>query len=581
MPTINLFMWGYQSHFQITAEGKAEDVFRALNPHFMPEVFLIGVLEDEREGRHPVCLEPEHPRLRVSAFNKIHELARSLRNVDPESRIFQSHPMAQQNQDRRLDMRSYRNAIVEILNRELAYADDKCFVSYPAKVEGYQVFVVLKLNKRLIDETYSLTKTVFNDRFEIRTSFTASVIREFLEGCRQSLYGPSPGTETIGPANVELFRLAGKDFMYTVSQAGGNFQGLHGLFDACNTISSLRYEGSEGLGKIVIAKRGHKNVRLLLELAEPIEIHDYRKVRKFLEVTDKNSVILCDAAYIYGLAELIGRYNPTEESIFEIEFLQHYKWDVKHEGHSLMTVSYMQPALPRDRLDKQLFDLDIVRIFTKIEKRDSEYLWELIEIAIQQQHGTMLVISDNAKTEAKRLAKQSFGLQATRLHKDLFRTITAIDGAVLLDRKGTCHAIGLILDGKASDNGDSSRGARYNSAVRYMDGVKKPTMIVIVSEDGMIDIIPKLRPQVRHSMITKAVDDFRGFAGGEFSRRGFYKFMNFFEKIAFYLNEEECDMINSLRKKLEVHPDATEGLYVTFPDLQPDPQMNDSFYLPE
>lgn len=574
-------MWGYQSHFQITAEGKAEDVFRTLNPHYLPEVFLVGILEDERDDRYPVCLEPENPGIRVSAFSKVHELAASLRNVDPESRIFQTHPVAQQNQDRRLEVRSHRKAIQEILKRELSYENDQFFVSYPAKVEGYQVFVVLKLTKALLNESYSLTKTVYNDRFEIRTSFTASVIREFLEGCRESLYSPSPGTDTIGPANVELFRLAGKDFMYTVAQAGGNFEGLHGLFDACNTISSLRYEGSEGIGKMVIAKRSHKNVRMILELAEPIDVDNHRKVRKFLEITDKHSVIYSDSAYIYGLAELVGRYNPTEESLFEIEFLQHYKWDVKHDGHTLMTVSYMQPQLPRDRLDKQQFDLDIVRIFPKIEKRDTEYLWELIEVAIQQQHGTMLVISDIAKGEAKRLGKQSFALQPSRLNKDFFRTITAIDGAVLLDRKGACHAIGVILDGKASEHGDSSRGARYNSAIRYMDGMKRPTMIVIVSEDGMIDIIPRLRPQVKHSMITATIHRLRSFADDQFSRRGFYKFMNFFEKIAFYLTAEECAEINALRKRLETHPDATEGIHVNFPELAPDPAMNTSFYLPE
>lgn len=573
-------MWGYQSHFQIRAESKAERVFKMLNPQFNPEVFLVGILEDELEDRYPVCLEPEYPGIRVSAFADVHKVAKTLRSVDPESRMYHSHPIAQENQEKRLDARSYRNAILEILNRELAYEDEKCYVSYPAKVEGYQVFIVLKLKKTVLSAHYNLNKMVFNDRFEIRTSFTESVIMLFLNGCREALYGPSPGTDTIGPEDVELFRVAADDFMNTISQVGGNIDGLYGLFDVCNTISSLRYEGGEGIGKMVIARRGHKNVRMILDLAEPIDMSNHRKVRKFLEVADKRSVIFSDSAYIFGLAELVGHYNPTEESLFEIEFLQHYKWDVKHDGHTMMTVSYMQPQLPRERLDKQLFNNDIARIFSKIDKHDIEYLWELIEIAVQQQHGTMLVISDTAKIEARRLGKQSFALQPVRLNKEFFRKITAIDGAVLLDRKGVCHAIGVILDGKASEHGDSSRGARYNSAVRYMDGTKKPTMIVIVSEDGMIDIIPKLRKQIKHSVITDAINKFRTFAGEEFSRRVFYKFMNYFKEVQFYLTKEECDEINSLRRQLETHPDATEGLHMNFADMVPNPEMNASFYLP-
>lgn len=37
---------------------------------------------------------------------------------------------------------------------------------------------------------------------------------------------------------------------------------------------------------------------------------------------------------------------------------------------------------------------------------------------------------------------------------------------------------------------DSSRGARYNSAVRYDEQLKN-SVAVVVSQDGMVDIIPR------------------------------------------------------------------------------------------
>ena len=61
---------------------------------------------------------------------------------------------------------------------------------------------------------------------------------------------------------------------------------------------------------------------------------------------------------------------------------------------------------------------------------------------------------------------------------------------MLIQPDGTCHAIGAILDGLATEKGDSSRGSRYNSAVRYVNSSKYPVLAVVVSEDGWIDLLP-------------------------------------------------------------------------------------------
>ena len=86
----------------------------------------------------------------------------------------------------------------------------------------------------------------------------------------------------------------------------------------------------------------------------------------------------------------------------------------------------------------------------------------------------------------------------------LIKPITAIDGAVMCDFDGVCHAIGVILDGmtiggsqEGSAQGaieskkleeDISRGARYNSAIRYKNA-NPCSIICIVSEDGDVNII--------------------------------------------------------------------------------------------
>ena len=63
-----------------------------------------------------------------------------------------------------------------------------------------------------------------------------------------------------------LMLKASRRLMDTPALAGGTDEGRNGLFEACNTISTLKYEGKEGVGRIVIARRGHPSIRVDLTL---------------------------------------------------------------------------------------------------------------------------------------------------------------------------------------------------------------------------------------------------------------------------------------------------------------------------
>lgn len=85
----------------------------------------------------------------------------------------------------------------------------------------------------------------------------------------------------------------------------------------------------------------------------------------------------------------------------------------------------------------------------------------------------MLVISGNAATETERLAAQCTGVEPFLMTKELMPRVTAIDGSVLVDTEGNCHAIGVILDGLASHRCSPERGARYNSASRHLTALRR------------------------------------------------------------------------------------------------------------
>ena len=84
-----------------------------------------------------------------------------------------------------------------------------------------------------------------------------------------------------------------------------------------------------------------------------------------------------------------------------------------------------------------------------------------------------------------------------------------VDGAVILGPDGRCHAFGVILDGDASaGQGDPARGSRYNSAVRYQRTRATRSLLVVISDDGTVDLIPHLKPRKHREEVEAAVNDF-------------------------------------------------------------------------
>lgn len=577
---IDSYMWDYQKHFHISLQVTADILFENIDPLLRPTVFLLGVLVEDRKDRHPICLEPADCGYSVNAFADIKKLAKELQKVDEETRILHSHPIAQEGHEKRISNRAFIEAIQKILKREDLNGRTKKFVSFPTYVDGFFVFVVLEIQKDIINKYYSLTKEKWNDRYKISRSLIESAIEVFLKESANALKVPN-NTKAIERTADELLRESAIQFMYSISSAGNNIDGLHGLYDACNTIAALKYEGSEGLGKMVIAKKDHPNIRFTLQLNDPIRIKDFRKVRKFLELSNDNSLIISDSAWIYGLGEIMGKYNPKDESLFTINFISHYRWELFHDDNSMMIVEYKQPNIPKDKIDRDKFYSDLTRIFSGIEKVQLDDLWDITIQATKQKHGTMLVISDKAREEAVRLGKQSFTLKPLKLTTNLIQQITSIDGSVLLDRNSVCHSIGVILDGLATDNGDSSRGARFNSAIRYYEHFGKihPTVLVIISEDGIINLIPNLKPQIKHSLITDEIENLKKLSvNREQNRKSFNQLMNFFENVEFYLTADECKSVNEFRKIIEDNFKG-EGMRKVRKDLKPNDEMNESYYL--
>jgi hypothetical protein len=551
-------MWKYQRHFRAAAKYFAERVFKSLDQLFDPQLFLVGILTDHSLERFPTRVEPENDFwIDAERFNGVLWEAEGLISAYPEIGKLQAHPLAQERQDKALFYRSIRDAIKKALESEsTAGSHLRYSVSLPARLDGYLVCTVLGLQNQVIAEYYELKRPLvpvhkYRDA-EVAVSLVDATANEFLERLREELQKPDPGLGELGIDPEDMIRAAGRALCRnTVARIDrGRIEGMHDLFNACSTISSLGYEKSVAAGRMVLCRKDHPSLLPQITLLKPEKLSRYRGARKLFQLASGYLCLHSDSEELFGLVSLQD-YDESQEDLFEMQVLGHQHWELNHAGKTLMKVRYGVPSLPRLSFDEAKLRSDLARIFRAITSDDISRLVKLIRAAEDASHGALLIIDENSSAEAHRLRKQGMSVHACLLTPDLLRHLITIDGAILLSPDGMCHGFGTILDGMATESGDPSRGARYNSALRFVESAW-PCLAVVVSEDGGIDFIPNLPPAVRRSAIDKAIAEIKELKGvSPISRARYDSVLDFLDERRFYLRKEDCDTINSVIESVE------------------------------
>lgn len=268
--------------------------------------------------------------------------------------------------------------------------------------------------------------------------------------------------------------------------------------DDLNALSAMKYENEINSGSIIALEVGRedsfeemaKNYDISLTLSIPIKItqENYKKIRKLLQIAQKElSLLMNDQGEVFAIGKM-GKGSNCE--FYKVCFTNFLEWKFYKNGEEYLRFKNMLPLFPEKRTGIQQKDMELL-MMTFGNSYVNE-LKEIIEGAVNQSHGTMVVFAENAEGEASRLAMSGILINPTKVSEELVVAATSIDGAMICDERGICYAIGVILDGEAFDIGDPSRGARYNSALRYRNQQKrngKKTFVVVVSEDKYINCI--------------------------------------------------------------------------------------------
>ena len=247
MADLKYFMWGFQQPFLLNCGALMRAVLCQMDCPLEHSLFLLGFRVTADKRFHPVCVEPEDCRYQPALFTGIYEDAMESYAKPPSTTEFDGGENWHVRDDAHHEfLRKLRDGVLESLRKNTDEAAWTTYSTFPYQVNNeYVVCLVLQIAANDYEALPHLQKSVSEDergnKYHIEPSFMSSVLSAFLKDCREEISKREPG-QNFGHERdpKELLRAAGRSFMYTASAAGKEFYGIHGLFEACNIISSLR-----------------------------------------------------------------------------------------------------------------------------------------------------------------------------------------------------------------------------------------------------------------------------------------------------------------------------------------------------
>ena len=571
--TIDQFMWAYQPHFRMTVNHEVQEILSriGLQTRGKVKVLLIG-LANRDDIRHQTCIEPEDGLLAIDDLRSIEERTQEIVEADPESKMIHSNRRLHIQRKRGLFLRCRAKAVAQAIQESGKFEELIFFASNSAPLAGYDIHTCIGIPSEALESvpTFSNPRKDDYQRSHIKESFVQSIISTCLERADKALYLPYPGEGIFVLGDrIDIVRGSATRFVEGVTFA--LTPQPTDLFRFANEVSSLTYERSGAKGHLVVTDTDNLANKLKISLQKPVRLGEARSIRKMLELTDETTALLTDSRVVYGLGECI-----SAPDVARISIEGHSKWTLSINDTALIRVDYEHASLPKQILDKDLFE-DVAR--RKVGAVDVERIWEIFQSAMDNDHGATIVVSENPISEVKRLGQEALAIKPEYLDHTEIARLGGIDGAIMLGPDGRCHAFGVILDGLTTSTGDRGRGARFNSSVRYQRTSNVGTLVIVISDDGTVDLVPSLMPRVSRHEVEDVVRSFCEYSGRQDNDSEEWARLNReVDGLSFYLDQEQCDRVNTAYEKEMDSRLEAGGIKIMRTPLRPDPDMDDSYF---
>ncbi len=259
------------------------------------------------------------------------------------------------------------------------------------------------------------------------------------------------------------------------------------IFNLFCRVARLSYEGRPCKGVILMVSELDYQPDDLIFLSAPLNEFSAYGLRKLLEISSYDTPLWFDGECVIGYGT-----TPAIRQNARVVFHDDARWTVDIGGVAELSVPQGEPETELPVLLKDSFFEHLRGLFPKIAPDQLQRIWGIAQAAIGQSCGINILFSPRAHEESRRLAAQCIPVDPRPLTPELVRELAKIDGTTLSDINGQVHALSAILDGDHSPKGSWERGGRYNSAVNYVLNQDVPSMILTVSQDGGIEVLPPI-----------------------------------------------------------------------------------------
>ncbi|MBW2367604.1 MAG: DNA integrity scanning protein DisA nucleotide-binding domain protein [Deltaproteobacteria bacterium] len=264
---------------------------------------------------------------------------------------------------------------------------------------------------------------------------------------------------------------------------------IYPILDAVLGISKTPEEGSRARGGLIFVDASHLDeiefIAKFPEMERPF-LSSYKHVRKLLltvELSDRK--LVSDGLKIVGIAT-----DSQLEFCIEADFHVRYGF-LKINGEPICsfsdgnfnsTIHQAKLVQVEERLLESTIDPSTQTELFKIVS-------ELVHAAEKEEHGCTLVVDLN--DTPIRISGQNLDtpldLREPR-NLELAKSMAKVDGALHIRSDCRLNAFACLLDGRTIPWEDRSRGARYNSALRFTFE-KRKMLVVVVSSDRPVSVI--------------------------------------------------------------------------------------------
>jgi hypothetical protein len=264
---------------------------------------------------------------------------------------------------------------------------------------------------------------------------------------------------------------------------------IYPILDAVLGISSTREEGTWPEGALVFVEPGMMDkIRFMGKFAveDQPELVNHKHVRKLLmSVENSDRKLVSDGKNILGI---------TRRDIPVFSICADYK-----RGYGFLKMnddlicSFSDGAFHSTTYREKLVQVEEIFLESDLDPETGNQLFKivsnLVHFSQEKKFGGTFVVDLN--TPHLKIPGQRFDdpLDLTNAEAlNLTQALARVDGAIHIGADMHLHGFACLLDGHAIPGEDRSRGARYNSALRFT-AEHRNLLVVVVSSDRPVSVI--------------------------------------------------------------------------------------------